>query len=92
MIRFIKNYQDVDMAFCAGWVAGFSRSKESRLIQQGYAISVPEGARALKRAPTQAVTVECVVDPEEMQSAPKGAVLAPAPEKKYTSKQTNTKE
>jgi hypothetical protein len=78
------------MTFCAGWVAGFSKSKESRLIQQGYAESVPDGARALKRAPTQAVTVECVVDPEEMQSAPKGAVLAQAPEKK--SKQTNTKE
>lgn len=81
MIQFIKKYQDVDRTFCAGWVAGFSQSKEQRLIAQGYAVPAPEGARALKRQAGQAPTVACVNDPDDMQAAEKGAVVAPTKEK-----------
>lgn len=75
MIRFIKNYQDVDHFFPNGAVAGFKQSKEQRLVQQGYAIPAPEGARALKVPPGKAVVVECVTTQEEMEAAPKGAIL-----------------
>ena len=70
--------------FHPGWVVGVSNDLGNELIAEGVAFRVPDDTRALKYPVGAPVSAECVPTSEALESAPKGAIVAP--EQKETKK------
>lgn len=89
-VRFTKTTVVNGKIYMEGWVAGFRDSVANNLLLTGKAKEAHPNARLLKYAPEQKVSIECVVDTNDLvESAPKGATTEPE-EREVKAPKTNT--